>query len=152
MELCFEGPTAEVLVAGVGAALAFVSDVRVDDGPSVGPPMTETGQLVLPSLPDDTCVTYRFDVDAALRRHDRELGYRIGSSVVLPHDIWLRPHRYDETASVRARIRVPDGFALSAPWADSGDPAYPLTWSRSTFRRRGEIAIGRFSVHSVPLT
>lgn len=151
VRLCFEGPAAGALVAGQSPALAFVSDVRVHGSVSTAPLVARDGRISFPSLVDDACLDYRFDVDAALARHDRGLMYRVGPSLVIAHDVWLRPAEYDENAQVKARIDVPDGLALSAPWGSSGDPAYPLSWPTSTFRRRGQAAIGPFTVRAVPL-
>lgn len=153
--LCFDEGRSSTLIPGQSFAYRFLRDAAlvVDGAPPRALRVTPDG-IELPADVERPCVRYRVDLAAAADIGDRAVARRVGKDVVVTHDVWIwRPTRYADEPTIRARFSLPPSVAVSSPWrASEGEGEGVLDVPRSTLRRRGYTAFGRFTVRelSVP--
>lgn len=150
--VCFDGESSPTLIPGQTFAYGFLREaVLVGDDGERELPITRRG-IELPSDVESPCVRYRVDLAEAAALGDRAIARRVGKDVVITHDAWIwRPSRYVEEPLIRARFSLPSSVAVSSPWPALDDGEGELHVPRSTLRRRGYTAFGRFSVRTLEL-
>lgn len=138
-ELCFDGAAPNRIYrheqAGRYAGAIRHADeplaVRIDDD-----------RVNLPSLPDDACLAWTFDLGKAVDQGGYRTAFRSGESVLGVTSLWYwkGPWRRPLVAD----IQLPEGMAFSAPWPrDVDDPSlYRPAQTPSGWYARS--AVGRF--------
>ncbi len=150
---CFAGSAPEALIAeSLDAPLALIDFRAENSRKSIAP----SGSISLKSVAPDSCVVYRVDVSRPIRQHDRTSDkiYRIGKDLLTSVGIWLwRPDKLETDEDLEISFVLPDGIAVSAPWAPVLPPG-----GRNVFRiGRGpadwpaSVAFGRFKERELRL-
>lgn len=99
------------------------------------------------------CLAYRAQLGRIVDSGNRSGGARHGNSMVLDPTWWLLRPDGDYDAPAEARVELPAGFSISAPWHPApsagnekrfGIPLTPEEWM-------GRVAIGRFDEKPIAL-
>lgn len=91
------------------------------------------------------CVDYTADLGRLSRSGDRDIGYRLGDSLLLAPQQWLLAGVDDESAEVR--LRLPPGLAFSPPWQrldDDATGAHRYRLPQTPFSWAALVALGPF--------
>lgn len=144
--VCFEGAVPWELVPIDTAGARYL--VRAE-GPDQEALPVEERRVSLLGLPDDACVRYVVDLDAAARQRGGLHGaYRIDRDLVASTAVWLwAPGYRDEEARVRARFELPEGVRVSPLWTRQPDGVHRL--DERAFRFTAYSAFGRFETRHV---
>ncbi len=144
-EVCFDGEVPDDLrpIDAVGRRY-----LRSATGPAGPLPRDDRRGVVTEGLPDDACVRYVVDLEAAARERGGIQGaYRVGDDLVASTAVWLwAPHHRDPAAQVTARFELPEGVRVSRLWARRRG-RYVL--DERAFERTAYAAFGRFETRSV---
>lgn len=150
--VCFEAPSPSALIPGQTFGYEYLREPVLLQGAEAPLPLPVTKQgIVLPVSTGGVCVRYDVAVDEAADVGDRDAARRVGGDVVLTHDVWLwRPSSYADDAVITATLTAPPPIAISTPWSAANDDE-PARYDvpRSTLRRRGYTAFGRFRVQDL---
>lgn len=147
IEACFNGAAPAALVTGSDAAHLYLESMRAATAPA-GEIAIERGRASLRGLPENACIEYVVQLRPA--HTGAQTGgpetRRIGRDLLTAIGDWLwRPEQAARDESIEIRFALPDGIAVSAPWARSrgtGLPAFriggePPAWP-------GVVAFGGF--------
>ncbi|HWH49108.1 MAG TPA: hypothetical protein VN664_15005 [Burkholderiales bacterium] len=114
---CFDGAPPPYLVAeSLDAPLALM-EARVE---STRRQIEPSGSLSLKTVPDGGCISYSANVSRPIKQHDRTGGkiQRVGTDLLTSAGLWLwRPDNLGADEDIEIAFLLPDGIAVSAPWA-----------------------------------
>ncbi len=146
--VCFEGEAPYALSPIDANGRRYL---RVAQGPNGEPLQRINGWLLTEGLPEDSCIRYVVDLEAAaLQRGGIHGAYRIGEDLVASTAVWLWAPAYRSPgAEAFASFDLPDGIVVSPLWARSGDGRYRL--DERAFRFTAYAAFGRFRTRNVPV-
>ena len=143
---CFDGAAPATLSAESLDATLALTEFRVESSrKSIEP----SGSISLKSVPENGCVVYRVDVSRPIRQHDRtgDKIHHVGRDLLTSVGIWFwRPEKLDVDEDIEITFVLPEGIAVSAPWAPVAprvDRAVFRT-GRSPYDWPASVAFGRF--------
>lgn len=147
---CFVGPAPASLVAeSLDAPLALI-EARVEGAREAIEP---SGSLSLKTVPDGGCIAYRVNVSRPISLHDKSGAKvrRVGRDLLTSVGLWLwRPEKLGPDEQIEIEFRMPDGIAVSAPWAPVTGAARPtFLLGDAPFDWPASVAFGRFREHEL---
>jgi hypothetical protein len=147
---CFDGEPPERLVAqSLDAAIALIGAWDEATGKSITP----RGYIPLKSVPDSGCITYKADVSRPIKLHDRTGGKirRVGKDLAAAVGLWLwRPEQLADDEDVLLVFNLPDGHAVSVPWAPVDGTSKPtFRLGHTPYDWPAWVAFGRFTVKTI---
>jgi hypothetical protein len=145
VEACFDGTPPRYLHRNDKSQL-YTEWIR-SGGESVGN-RSRYGRLRLPPLPDDACVQWRVNLDAAVARNDYRLALRLKDAIVTSGNLWF--WRDDQRRAIRVEVELPPGMSVSAPWRERQENGRAVFWpDRTPASWSSRIAVGRFPVQRI---
>jgi len=145
VEACFEGPPPHSLYRH-DEAWQFTEFVRAPDNTPM--PVSQSRQLKLSSLRDDSCLQWRVDLAKALAQKDYRLALQLDGAVLSDADLWF--WRDDQRRRIRVEVELPEGMSLSAPWKEQAGKDEHIYWPEQTPAAwSSRIAVGRFPVQKL---
>ncbi len=141
--ICFEGRSPKHLKAQMpGAERALVSAT----GPAGALPV-KGNRVGLEALPDNSCVTLRIDLTAALHvaRYQSHSAARSAKWLNLSPDFWLwSPGLTPQDIDAELIFELPDEVQVAVPWRRHPEQAHRYTLPYSAFRLANAAVFGRF--------
>jgi len=144
--LCFDGPPPGRLYRNKNAA-AFSSDIY-----HLGKPLgvSKSGSSIrLPNLPDDACINWQTDLDAALENRSRRIIFKRGQDLLMSADLWF--WKGSRHRALQVEVLLPDGVSFATPWpvveTGSGDRYYRPDKTQAGWS--STIAIGYFEIETI---
>ena len=146
-ELCFAGAAPNRLYRHERAE-AYASALTHAGEPLRVRPRED--RVYLPSLPDDACVNWSFDLGAAVDEGGYRTAFRAGDSVLAVTSLWYWKGPW--TRPLVVSIDLPEGAEFSTPWPrDSADPShYRPVQTPSGWYARSAVGRMRFKQLTVP--
>lgn len=139
LALCIQGPQPRKLIASDEQALEFVRSATVRGGSELA---REDGGFTIETLGEHGCVDLEIDLEAATTSSRRD-AVRSGDTLMVTPALWLwYPSDVPTDVDARARVQLPEGMTITAPW-----PHEPDGWRRldhTSFGWGAWIAIGRY--------
>ncbi len=113
VSLCFDGKAPTSLYRHKQAG-AFSSDI-FHEGKRVNARVHEYS-LRLPALPENTCINWQTDLNAALKEKDYRLILKTGEDLAMSANLWFWKGPMERDLVVD--IRLPAGASISTPWME----------------------------------
>lgn len=149
--LCLAQAHAQVrFAADSNWAMRFLSDVARSGGGGVD---REDGAYVARDWHAGECLDYVAAIDRIAATHDQDVGWRIGDDRVTAPQLWLLRADAQGDADATLALTLPSGWALSAPWQQTGRDGdstryrianTPPNWSAA-------VAFGKFAIEPIEL-
>ncbi|MBL8301021.1 MAG: hypothetical protein JNN30_21980 [Rhodanobacteraceae bacterium] len=98
------------------------------------------------------CLSYVARIGLVADSRDRDIGSRIGDTLLVAPQQWLLRSGSDEDEAPRVSVNLPPGYRFSPPWPSSASgaaPAYRIT--PTPFAWSALVAVGRFHEVSMAL-
>jgi hypothetical protein len=141
--LCIDGPAPRQLITADEDGLDFVLSATVRGGPSLA---HDARGLAIETLGEHGCVDLEIDLDAASIGGGRD-SVRTEDALLLGPGRWLwYPSDIPDDVDARARLEVPEGMTVTAPWPHIASPGGD-GWrrlDRTSFGWSAWISMGRY--------
>lgn len=109
----------------------------------------DDGTVRLPALPDNSCVSWQVDLNAALRYSDRRAMTKVDGALIMNADVWF--WRGSRGRDLIVQLKLPDGFSFSTPWKEIGREGSLTLYQPDDTPPRWEtkLAIGEFNIQTI---
>ena len=121
VRLCLAQAHAQVVFAADSTmAMRYLRDVKRDAGAALA---TDHASWSAEQWHAGECLTYRADLAAIAAAHQQDVGWRSGDDLVSAPQLWLLRPDVQGTADAEARVSLPQGWNISAPWHEELEPS-----------------------------
>jgi hypothetical protein len=151
VQLCLAQAHARVaFAADSGWAMRFASDVKRNGSGNVS---ADDAGWFANDWRAGECLSYTADLRAIAAEHKPDVGWQMGEDFIAAPQLWLLRPDVQADADAEIEVRLPAGWAISAPWREIGHagdslhfriPNTPADWSSA-------VAFGRFSEDRIVL-
>ena len=151
VRLCLPYADDSVRFTADRAAAGFIEGLARTSGPA---PVREHGVWAANGWHAGECLSYRAALGRIVDAGDRGLGARHGGAIVVDPDVWLlRTDDADRRAPAEVDVKLPAGYAISAPWhpAAAGNGATRFSMPPTPKDWLARVAIGRFGSKDIAL-
>jgi hypothetical protein len=107
--------------------------------------------LRLPALPENACISWQSNFNAALKENDYRLILKIGEDLLMSADLWFWKGPMDRDLLVD--IQLPEGMSISTPWEQLGKTGYQIRFrpDKTSSDWEAKIAVGYFEVDPIEI-
>jgi hypothetical protein len=107
------------------------------------------GTVRLPALPDNSCIEWQVDLDAALIATHQRAMTKTGGDLIMSADVWFWRGPGDRKLDIR--VKLPAGLSFSTPWKANGQQDGYLHYQSENTPPRWEtkLAVGKFDIQSI---
>jgi len=146
VSLCFEGPAPARLYRHKQAG--SFSTGPFHDGEQLR--VSDKGYtLDLPSLPDNTCLSWQTDFTSALKKRDYRLIMQTGEDLVMTTNLWFwkGPMHRDLVVD----IQLPEDMSISTSWREVNKTGTKVRFrpDKTSSDWESRMAVGRFEVENI---
>jgi len=146
VKLCFDGPAPLRLYrhkkAGTVSSGPFYEgrQLKVSNDGSV---------LGLPALPENACINWQTDFEAALERGDYRLIMQTGEDFVMSTNLWF--WKGPKNRDIVVDVNLPRGISISTPWEEVKKTASKTRFRPDTTSADWEsrVALGQFDINVI---
>ncbi len=143
--VCFEGPAPSELICGVRWGREYLRAARSGSGQAL--PVREQ-RVQLDGVGRDACIEYEVALQDVADTYGALYAERRGDALMSNLALWLwRPPAWRSTREVTAAFELPEGMAVSVPWAQRADGRYRL--DETAFAYLAYAMFGRFDVERI---
>jgi hypothetical protein len=148
VSLCFDGKAPSKLYRHPQAA-AFSSGISHEGKPLKT--SLDTYSLRLPTLPENACIDWQSNFNAALKESDYRLISKIGEDLLMSADLWFWKGPMDRDLLVD--IQLPEGMSISTPWEQLGKTGHQIRFrpDKTSSDWETKIAVGYFEVDLIEI-